>query len=162
MYFVEQKLKHKEENIENSAETWLTGIVEVELPMDEKLRNIEETELAKKRMLEDRRNGVTTAGFRVDTTSDKGYARMDQEEKKKGRGKRFEAKPEFTERSKRLLALPGQMNFNANFLSHQPTREVKEAAKSTSGAGAKSGAPKRNELSSDDIVMERFKKRFRR
>ena len=50
---LQMKIKEKsaDEMLDNGAETWLTGIVEVELPMDEKLRNIEETERAKKTIL---------------------------------------------------------------------------------------------------------------
>jgi Hepatocellular carcinoma-associated antigen 59 len=33
------------------AGAWMTGILEVQLPMEFKLKNIEETEAAKKRML---------------------------------------------------------------------------------------------------------------
>ena len=40
-----------------TADRWLTGIVEVQLPMDYKMRNIEETELAKQAMLERQRGG---------------------------------------------------------------------------------------------------------
>lgn len=54
-----------------------TGIVEVELPMDDKLRNIEETERAKKKILDERIKGVNSSAFIVDTSSDKGYARID-------------------------------------------------------------------------------------
>jgi hypothetical protein len=40
----DMKVKARPESLENNgAETWLTGIVEVELPTDAKLRNIEET-----------------------------------------------------------------------------------------------------------------------
>ena len=49
------KLENPQESQENGADTWLTGIVEVELPLDEKLRNIEETERAKRKILEERR-----------------------------------------------------------------------------------------------------------
>ena len=77
------KLDNPQENQENGADTWLTGIVEVELPLDEKLRNIEETERAKRKILEDRRRGVLGAGFIVDTSSDKGYRRLDQKSKKR-------------------------------------------------------------------------------
>jgi hypothetical protein len=44
---------------EETADRWLTGIVEVQLPMDYKLKNIEETERAKNKMLEKTRRGLT-------------------------------------------------------------------------------------------------------
>jgi hypothetical protein len=146
------KLDNPQESQDNGAETWLTGIVEVELPLDEKLRNIEDTERAKRKILDERRRGVLGSGFIVDTSSDKGYRRLDQKSKKRSR------KPEgpVSESSKRLSVLPGPGNFNANFVQHRPTREVKESAT----GGPLGSAGRRPELSSDDIVMERFKKRF--
>ena len=45
--------------------------------MDDKLRNIEETERAKKKILDERIKGVNSSAFIVDTSSDKGYARID-------------------------------------------------------------------------------------
>lgn len=47
---------------EETADRWLTGIVEVQLPMDYKLKNIEETELAKAKMLEKTRRRGGGAG----------------------------------------------------------------------------------------------------
>lgn len=81
------KDKGAQDNQDNGAETWLTGIVEVELPMEDKLRNIEETEAAKKKILEERRMGISRGAFVVDTTSDKGYSRVDGKKKDKRRKK---------------------------------------------------------------------------
>lgn len=41
---------------EETADRWLTGIVEVQLPMEYKVRNVEDTEKAKQKMLEKQRN----------------------------------------------------------------------------------------------------------
>lgn len=129
-FFWQQKFQQNLNDTANDA--WLTGIVEVELSMDEKLRNIEETELAKKKMLQDRQRGVMSSGFRVDTSTDKGYMRVDQKAKKKG--VRREDKDPLNDTAKRLLMLPSsQPNYNSNYVKHVPTREVKEAAASTSG-----------------------------
>jgi hypothetical protein len=157
------RLDNPQESQENGADTWLTGIVEVELPLDEKLRNIEDTERAKRKILEERRRGVLGSGFIVDTSSDKGYRRIDQKSKKREarpRGERREEKP-VNEQARRLAVLPAGGNFNANFVQHRPTREVRESAAGGQLPGAGAGGPgRRPELSSDDIVMERFKKRF--
>lgn len=114
----EQKINEKEQvAIENTAESWLTGIVEVELSMDDKLKNIEDTERAKKQMLENMRKGFTTSAFRVDTKSDKGYQRMDQRDKKKG-GRGAAAPKGLTDEDKNMLALP--INTNSNFHLSNP------------------------------------------
>jgi len=160
-----QRIKEKQQiAIENTAESYLTGIVEVELSMEDKLKNIEETEMAKKRMLENMRKGVSTSSFRVDTKSDKGYQRMDQKEKKKG-GRGAQAPKVLTDDDKNLLALP--VNTNSNFHLSNPVvaNQVAKKPAPVQGGGAPGGdsaAPKRNMMSSDDMVMEKFKKRFRR
>ena len=134
----------------------LTGIVEVELPMDEKLRNIEETEKAKRKILEDRRRGIIGSGFIVDTSTSSGYRRVDQKGKQRGKRKNAEeSKSNANEAIKSLAVLPGYGNYNANFAQHRPTRELKESVTGTLGS-----VGKKLELSSDDIVMEKFKKRF--
>jgi hypothetical protein len=142
------------DNDNNGAETWLTGIVEVELPMEDKLRNIEETERAKKRILEERRMGKSSGAFVVDTTSERGYARADAKKKDKRKQKKEE-----TSTVQLRAMLPGTAsqgnNFNQNFMLTRPTRDVREMGRGQEHRG------KKQELSSDDIVMERFKKRFR-
>lgn len=59
--------------------------------------------------------------------------------------------------------LPGtanqNTNFNQNYMSNRPTREVQEMGRGQHHQGMNAG--KKTELSSDDLVMERFKKRFR-
>lgn len=152
------KDKGAQDNQDNGAETWLTGIVEVELPMEDKLRNIEETEAAKKKILEERRMGISRGAFVVDTTSDKGYSRVDGKKKDKRR-KKDESDQEVQLRA----MLPGtanqNTNFNQNYMSNRPTREVQEMGRGQHHQGMNAG--KKTELSSDDLVMERFKKRFR-
>mmetsp|Transcript_38665 Transcript_38665/g.56848 ORF Transcript_38665/g.56848 Transcript_38665/m.56848 type:complete len:307 (-) Transcript_38665:62-982(-) len=152
--------KSSEEVQDNGAETWLTGIVEVELPMDEKLRNIEETEKAKKKILAERMRGVNSAAFIVDTSSEKGYSRQDQKPKKKGGRPDADKVP--MDRKKAQLATGTGGNFSVNFVQRGGNREVRDAAanKAPTGMGKNDGGFKRPEMSSDDMVMERFKKRF--
>ncbi|CAA7405757.1 unnamed protein product [Spirodela intermedia] len=54
LYAVPEHLKVKRRNPEESSTQWTTGIAEVQLPIEYKLRNIEETEAAKK-LLQERR-----------------------------------------------------------------------------------------------------------
>jgi hypothetical protein len=48
---------------EETADRWLTGIVEVQLPADYKIKNIEATERAKAKMLEGIHGGGDDAGM---------------------------------------------------------------------------------------------------
>ncbi|CAD6211320.1 unnamed protein product [Miscanthus lutarioriparius] len=54
LYTVPDHLKVKKKNSEESSTQWTTGIAEVQLPIEYKLRNIEETEAAKKVLQEKR------------------------------------------------------------------------------------------------------------
>ncbi|ERN02200.1 hypothetical protein AMTRI_Chr02g265370 [Amborella trichopoda] len=54
LYMIPEHLKVKRRNSEESSTQWTTGIAEVQLPIEYKLRNIEETEAAKK-LLQDKR-----------------------------------------------------------------------------------------------------------
>ncbi|KAF3787386.1 Uncharacterized protein EJ110_NYTH12173 [Nymphaea thermarum] len=53
LYIIPEHLKVKRRNSEESSTQWTTGIAEVQLPIEYKLRNIEETEAAKK-LLQDK------------------------------------------------------------------------------------------------------------
>ncbi|KAG0478305.1 hypothetical protein HPP92_013024 [Vanilla planifolia] len=54
LYAVPEHLKVRKRNSEESSTQWTTGIAEVQLPIEYKLRNIEETEAAKKLLQEKR------------------------------------------------------------------------------------------------------------
>ncbi|XP_058114742.1 protein COP1 SUPPRESSOR 2 [Magnolia sinica] len=59
LYVIPEHLKVKRRNSEESSTQWTTGIAEVQLPIEYKLRNIEETEAAKKLLQEKRLVGRT-------------------------------------------------------------------------------------------------------
>ncbi|KAI3850844.1 hypothetical protein MKW92_015392 [Papaver armeniacum] len=59
LYVIPDHLKVKKRNLEESSTQWTTGIAEVQLPIEYKLRNIEETEAAKKLLQEKRLAGRT-------------------------------------------------------------------------------------------------------
>ncbi|XP_050373542.1 protein COP1 SUPPRESSOR 2 [Argentina anserina] len=59
LYKIPDHLKVKKRNSEESSTQWTTGIAEVQLPIEYKLRNIEETEAAKKFLHEKRLVGQT-------------------------------------------------------------------------------------------------------
>lgn len=54
LYKIPEHLKVKRRNSEESSTQWTTGIAEVQLPIEYKLKNIEETEAAKKLLQEKR------------------------------------------------------------------------------------------------------------
>ncbi|KAL8147883.1 hypothetical protein AgCh_005275 [Apium graveolens] len=54
LYKIPEHLKVKRRNSEESSTQWTTGIAEIQLPIEYKLRNIEETEAAKKLLQEKR------------------------------------------------------------------------------------------------------------
>lgn len=54
LYVIPEHLKVRRRNAEESSTQWTTGIAEVQLPIEYKLKNIEETEAAKKQ-LQDKR-----------------------------------------------------------------------------------------------------------
>ena len=57
------ELRMKKTEGEETADRWLTGIVEVQLPADYKIKNIEATERAKAKMLEGIHGGGDDAGM---------------------------------------------------------------------------------------------------
>ncbi|XAR64521.1 hypothetical protein NMG60_11008243 [Bertholletia excelsa] len=57
LYKIPEHLKVKRRNSEESSTQWTTGIAEVQLPIEYKLKNIEETEAAKKLLQEKRLSG---------------------------------------------------------------------------------------------------------
>ncbi|KAL5981749.1 hypothetical protein ACLOJK_015812 [Asimina triloba] len=59
LYAIPEHLKVKKRNSEESSTQWTTGIAEVQLPIEFKLKNIEETEAAKKLLQEKRLAGRT-------------------------------------------------------------------------------------------------------
>ncbi|PIA60569.1 hypothetical protein AQUCO_00300217v1 [Aquilegia coerulea] len=59
LYVIPDHLKVKKRNSEESSTQWTTGIAEIQLPIEFKLKNIEETEAAKKLLQEKRLVGRT-------------------------------------------------------------------------------------------------------
>ncbi|KAI4983280.1 hypothetical protein ZWY2020_023772 [Hordeum vulgare] len=65
LYVVPDHLKVRKKNMEESSTQWTTGIAEVQLPIEYKLRNIEETEAAKKMLQERRLAGKTKSDANI-------------------------------------------------------------------------------------------------
>jgi len=121
LYTTPDHLKPQVKQTTGETTNWLTGIVEVQLPVEYKLKNIEETERAKRELLNNQAQPVTRSTF-------------------------------------------GEANlYGSSFgsIRYQTDKETKRAASSSSSSSS-SSAISGNERATDDIVMERFKKRFRK
>ncbi|GAV91833.1 Hep_59 domain-containing protein [Cephalotus follicularis] len=73
LYKIPEHLKVKKRNSEESSTQWTTGIAEVQLPIEYKLRNIEETEAAKKLLQEKRLMGRTKSEFSIPSSYSADY-----------------------------------------------------------------------------------------
>ncbi|KAF7818060.1 protein COP1 SUPPRESSOR 2-like [Senna tora] len=73
LYKIPEHLKVKRRNSEESSTQWTTGIAEVQLPIEYKLRNIEETEAAKKLIQEKRLMGRTKSEFSIPSSYSADY-----------------------------------------------------------------------------------------
>ncbi|KAF2309165.1 hypothetical protein GH714_000976 [Hevea brasiliensis] len=73
LYKIPEHLKVKRRNSEESSTQWTTGIAEVQLPIEYKLRNIEETEAAKKLLQEKRLMGQAKSEFSIPSSYSADY-----------------------------------------------------------------------------------------
>ncbi|XP_072975871.1 protein COP1 SUPPRESSOR 2 [Typha angustifolia] len=73
LYVVPDHLKVKKRNSEESSTQWTTGIAEVQLPIEYKLRNIEETEAAKKLLQEKRLASKTKSELTIPSSYSADY-----------------------------------------------------------------------------------------
>ncbi|XP_022890465.1 protein COP1 SUPPRESSOR 2 [Olea europaea var. sylvestris] len=73
LYKIPENLKVKRRSSEESSTQWTTGIAEIQLPIEYKLKNIEETEAAKKLLQEKRLMGGTKADSRIPSSYSADY-----------------------------------------------------------------------------------------
>ncbi|OVA16585.1 Hepatocellular carcinoma-associated antigen 59 [Macleaya cordata] len=73
LYVIPEHLKVKKRNSEESSTQWTTGIAEIQLPIEFKLRNIEETEAAKKLLQEKRLVGRTKTELSIPSSYSADY-----------------------------------------------------------------------------------------
>nr|XP_027072836.1 protein COP1 SUPPRESSOR 2-like [Coffea arabica]XP_027072837.1 protein COP1 SUPPRESSOR 2-like [Coffea arabica]XP_027072838.1 protein COP1 SUPPRESSOR 2-like [Coffea arabica] len=83
LYEIPEHLKVKRRNSEESSTQWTTGIAEVQLPMEYKLRNIEETEVAKKLLQEKRLMGRTKTDSSIPSSYSADYLQRGKDYAKK-------------------------------------------------------------------------------
>ncbi|KAL2556543.1 Hepatocellular carcinoma-associated antigen 59 [Forsythia ovata] len=73
LYQIPEHLKVKRRSSEESSTQWTTGIAEIQLPIEYKLKNIEETEAAKKLLQEKRLMGGTKADSSIPSSYSADY-----------------------------------------------------------------------------------------
>ncbi|KAL5563822.1 hypothetical protein UlMin_033569 [Ulmus minor] len=73
LYKIPEHLKVKRRNSEESSTQWTTGIAEVQLPIEYKLKNIEETEAAKKLLQEKRLTDRTKSDLSIPSSYSADY-----------------------------------------------------------------------------------------
>ncbi|XP_023549511.1 protein COP1 SUPPRESSOR 2 [Cucurbita pepo subsp. pepo] len=73
LYKIPEHLKVKRRNSNESSTQWTTGIAEVQLPIEFKLKNIEETEAAKKLLQEKRFVGRSKSEFSIPSSFSADY-----------------------------------------------------------------------------------------
>ncbi|XP_057966570.1 protein COP1 SUPPRESSOR 2 [Malania oleifera] len=134
LYVIPEHLKVKRRNSEESSTQWTTGIAEVQLPIEYKLKNIEETEAAKKLLQDKRLMGRTKTELSIPSSYSADYFQ---------RGKDYAEKlrKEHPELYKDRVA---QDNGGGS----------RQTDNSTDAAG-------RRQAATDEFMLERFRKRER-
>ncbi|KAL6631575.1 hepatocellular carcinoma-associated antigen 59-domain-containing protein [Neocallimastix sp. 'constans'] len=178
MYEIPDNLKVKEKYIKEDNVTtslsMLTSIQEVDLGIENKLKNIEATEKATKKLEEEKKKkkntvknliGVSMAAERFYNakTNDRRYDRMfyDKNKNKDQNIKDSDDNMSQKEMSKNPIInkinRANNQNYNSNKNKHNNNNNDISSSHNSSGRNY----DKRN-MATDDIAFERFKKRFRR
>ncbi|KAK8711452.1 hypothetical protein V6N13_146734 [Hibiscus sabdariffa] len=134
LYKIPEHLKVKKRNSEESSTQWTTGIAEVQLPIEYKLRNIEETEAAKKLLQEKRFMGRAKSEVNIPSSYSADYFQRGRDYAEKLRREHPE-----------LYKDRGSQDDNAG---SKPTDASNDAAGSRQAA-------------TDQFMLERFRKRER-
>ncbi|CAL9196431.1 unnamed protein product [Musa hybrid cultivar] len=135
LYVVPEHLKVKKRNSEESSTQWTTGIAEVQLPIEYKLRNIEETEAAKKLLQEKRFVGKTKSELNIPSSYSADY---------------FQRGRDYAEKLRR---------------EHPELYKIRGAQVSDMGGKStetnNSDVAGRRQAATDEFMLERFRKRER-
>ncbi|KAL6968756.1 Protein COP1 SUPPRESSOR 2 [Sarracenia purpurea var. burkii] len=136
LYKIPEHLKVKRRNSEESSTQWTTGIAEVQLPIEYKLRNIEETEAAKKLLQEKRLTGRIKTESSIPASYSADY---------------FQRGRDYAEKLRREHPeLYKDRSAEDNGLEPKPSDSVPDA-----------GAAGRRQAATDEFMLERFRKRER-
>ncbi|XP_020273778.1 uncharacterized protein C9orf78 isoform X2 [Asparagus officinalis] len=135
LYVVPEHLKVKKRNSEESSTQWTTGIAEIQLPIEYKLRNIEETEAAKKLLQEKRLAGRAKSELTIPSSFSADY---------------FQRGRDYAEKLRR---------------DHPELYKDRDAEGNDIGAKAtevnNSDKAVRRQAATDELMLERFRKRER-
>ncbi|KAG7032622.1 putative protein C9orf78 [Cucurbita argyrosperma subsp. argyrosperma] len=134
LYKIPEHLKVKRRNSNESSTQWTTGIAEVQLPIEFKLKNIEETEAAKKLLQEKRFVGRSKSEFSIPSSYSADYFHRGRDYAEKLRREHPE--------------LYKNRNLQDDGSGSKPTDSGTEAA------GQRQAA-------TDEFMLERFRKRER-
>ncbi|CAN1140384.1 Protein COP1 SUPPRESSOR 2 [Linum perenne] len=144
LYKIPEHLKVKKRNSEESSTQWTTGIAEIQLPIEYKLKNIEETEAAKKLLQEKRLMGRAKSDLNIPSSYSADYFQRGRDYAEKLRKEH----PELYKEGKSSREEAG---------GSKPADNNAEAG----GGGGGGGAAARREAATDQIMLERFRKRER-
>ncbi|XP_057461933.1 protein COP1 SUPPRESSOR 2 [Actinidia eriantha] len=134
LYKIPEHLKVKRRNSEESSTQWTTGIAEVQLSIEYKLRNIEETEAAKKLLQEKRLTGRSKTESSIPSSYSADY---------------FQRGRDYAEKLRRdHPELYKERGAEDNGLESKPSDSGRDAAG-------------RRQAATDEFTLDRFRKRER-
>ncbi|WCJ41978.1 hypothetical protein M5689_022812 [Euphorbia peplus] len=133
LYIIPEHLKVKRRNSEESSTQWTTGIAEVQLPIEFKLKNIEETEAAKKLLQEKRLMGRAKSELSIPASYSADYFQRGRDYAEKLRREHPELYKERGSQEEGAGSKPPENNNDAT----------------------------RREAATDQFMLERFRKRER-
>ncbi|XP_076943358.1 protein COP1 SUPPRESSOR 2-like [Bidens hawaiensis] len=143
LYKIPEHLKVKRRNSEESSTQWTTGIAEIQLPIEFKLKNIEETEAAKKLLQEKRLMGRAKTESTIPSSYSADY---------------FQRGKDYAEKLRRdhpeLYKKKGANNNGESRANDSAAVEGGDGGGGGAGGGGRQAA-------TDQIMLERFRKRER-
>ncbi|KAL5209201.1 hypothetical protein ABZP36_004824 [Zizania latifolia] len=135
LYTMPDHLKVRKKNLEESSTQWTTGIAEVQLPIEYKLRNIEETEVAKKMLQEKRLAGKAKSDANIPSSYNADY---------------FHRGRDYTENLRRE---------HPELYKDQDSQANGIGSKLIGGNNPDGAGAGRREAATDELLLERFRKR---
>ncbi|RAL41547.1 hypothetical protein DM860_010341 [Cuscuta australis] len=137
LYQIPEHLKVKRRNSEESSTQWTTGIAEIQLPIEYKLKNIEETEAAKKLLQGKRFMGRTKPDVSIPSNYTADY---------------FHRGKDYAEKLRRE---------HPELYKESNTVDNSMESRASSESGATDIPAVRRQAATDELMLERFRKRER-